>query len=139
MDLVSKMAKIHAGFSELRASHVRLFAASRNGHGAPGHLLLFYAAECLLKYAHLRGNNLKTTEQLENTDHDLHSLIKTLRIPASVLGSPPTLRLSRRRTELCPHSSAHQAWRYGVRIEGADEARFIAWLEKVCEVVKEHS
>src|ERR1039458_8448792 len=39
------MAKIHAGFSDLKASHFRLSAAANNAKGPPAHLLLFYAAE----------------------------------------------------------------------------------------------
>lgn len=132
------MAKIHAGFSDLRASHVRLSAAARNSQGSPAHLLLFYAAECGLKCAHLRRLNLRTTEQLGDVDHDLSSLIKDLNLPKSVLGGAPTLHLSRRQNEFCHASSAHQAWRYGVRIDAADEASFVTWLQRICEVVKEY-
>jgi hypothetical protein len=132
------MAKIHAGFSDLRASHFRLSAAASNGQGTPAHLLLFYAAECGLKCAHLRRLNLRTTEQLADVDHDLGSLIKNLNLSKSELGSAPALHLSRRQNEFCHASSAHQAWRYGVRIDAVDEANFVAWLQRVCEVVKKH-
>src|SRR5437763_16540715 len=117
------MAKIHAGSSELKASHVRLAAAAQTDQGPPAHLLLFYAAECGLKYVHLRRNNLRTTEQLGDVDHDLSMLIKNLHLSASTIGSAPALRLIRD-NESCPASSAHQAWRYGVRIDVGDEARF---------------
>ena len=80
------MAKIHAGFSELKASHVRLVAAAQAVQGPPAHLLLFYAAECGLKYVHLRRNNFRTTEQLGSIDHDLSLLIKNLNLPASAIG-----------------------------------------------------
>ena len=131
------MAKIHAGISELKAAHNRLAAASGKGTGESGNLLLFYAAECGLKCAYLRGNGLRTTEQLENTNHDLNWLIKALKLPATTLGGPPTLRLSRHNIEVCSHSDAHQAWRYGVRIESADEEKFVDWLHSICQVVKE--
>jgi|ERR1017187_79245 hypothetical protein len=132
------MAKIHAGFSDLKASHFRLSAAANNAKGPPAHLLLFYAAECGLKCAYLRRLNLRTTEQLGDVDHDLGSLIKNLNISKSTLGSAPALHLSRRQNEPCNASSAHQAWRYGVRIDAVDEANFVTWLQKVCEVAKEH-
>jgi hypothetical protein len=104
----------------------------------PAHLLLFYAAECGLKSAYLRRLNLRTTEQLSDVNHDLSSLIKSLSLRKSALGSAPVLRLSRRQNEVCHDSSAHQAWRYGVRIDTTDEATFVMWLHKICEVVKEH-
>ena len=129
------MAKIHAGSSELKASHIRLAAAAQAGQGPPAHLLLFYAAECGLKYVHLRRNNFRTTEQLGNIDHDLSLLIKNLSLSASAIGGVPALHLSRDKNESCPPSSAHQAWRYGVRIDGGDEARFVTWLQRICDVV----
>jgi hypothetical protein len=132
------MAKIHAGFSELKVSHLHLVAAAKSGAGPSAHLLLFYAAECGLKYAHLRRNKFRTTEQLGDLDHDLSLLLKKLNLSASAIGGAPGLRLSRSVNESCPPSSAHQAWRYGVRIEAADEARFVTWLQKICEIVREY-
>ena len=129
------MAQIHAGFSELRASHLRLIAAAVRGEGPPAHLLLFYAAECGLKYVHLRRNNFRTTEKLGDVDHDLSLLVKNLKLSASEIGGAPALRLSHRQNESCPASSAHQAWRYGVGIDATDEARFVTWLQRICEVV----
>jgi hypothetical protein len=135
MGLITPMAKIHAGINELKASHVKLNAAARINEGPPAHLLLFYAAECVLKYAQLRRRNLLTTERLGDLDHDLSAIIKELKLPASALGSVPTLHLSRGQNESCPSSNAHQAWRYGVRINADDEAKFVAWLKRVCDVV----
>src|SRR5438552_15204636 len=96
------MAKIHAGFSELKASHLRLVASARSSAGPPAHLLLFYAAECGLKYVHLRRNNFRTTEQLRDANHDLSLLIKDLNLSASAIGRAPALRLSRGENESCP-------------------------------------
>jgi hypothetical protein len=135
MGLITPMAKIHAGINELKASHVNLNAAAKNNQGPPAHLLLFYAAECVLKYAQLRRRNLLTTDRLGDLDHDFGALIKDLKLPASALGSVPALHLSRGQNESCPPSSAHQAWRYGVRINADDEAKFVTWLRRVCEVV----
>ncbi len=129
------MAKIHAGITELKRSHVKLNAAARNNQGPPAHLLLFYAAECGLKYVKLRRSKLLTTERLGDLDHDLSTLIKNLHLPASVLGGAPALRLSRDQNESCPPSSAHQAWRYGVQINADDEAKFVTWLQKICDAV----
>ena len=131
------MAKIHAGVSELKAAHNNLETASK-GTGAPAYLLLYYAAECGLKCAQLRRNKLRTTKQLESADHDLHALVKNLKLSASTLGPPPTLRLSKRKSEVCSHSDAHQAWRYGVHIDDSDEAEFVSWLRRICKILKEH-
>lgn len=139
MDLTAQMAKIHAGITELKSAHVRLFEASKKNAGAPRNLLLFYAAECGLKCACLLRNKLRTTEQLETVDHNLIGLIKGLKLRAPAGGSPPELRLYRRNPPTCPHSDAHQAWRYGVRLENAGELRFVEWLQNICEVLmKEH-
>ena len=135
MGLITPMAKIPAGVNELRASHIKLNSAAKANQGPPAHLLLFYAAECGLKYAQLKRMRLWTTEQLGDIDHDLNALIKSLSVPAIVLGSAPVLRLARGQNVPCPHSSAHQAWRYGVRIDADDEAKFVTWLQRICEVV----
>jgi hypothetical protein len=128
---------IHAGITEIRAAHRNLSAASTRSQGSPAYLLLFYAAECGLKYAQMKRSKLITTAQLDKTPgHDLSALIKELRIPATVLGIPPTLRLSRHQRPICAQSEAHQAWRYGVGIEADDEARFVVWLKQVCEFVQ---
>ena len=126
---------VRAGISELKASHLRLRAAARTNQGPPAHLLLFYAAECGLKYAQLRRNSLLTTERLGELDHDLVALIRNLNLPAKALGTHPPLRFSRDQKESCPASGAHQAWRYGVRINAEDEARFVTWLQRICDVV----
>jgi hypothetical protein len=131
------MAKIHAGVSELRAAHRRLFSGADQRNGAAASLLLFYAAECGLKCALLLQNSLSSTKRLETTDHNLNSLVKELKIPKSVLQDPPALHLARDKSVVCPHSDAHQAWRYGVRIENTEEAKFVEWLKSICEVVKE--
>lgn len=115
---------------------MNLLAASGQGCGAPWYLLLFYAAECGLKSAYLQSNSLWSTKHLDNPDHDLDDLIKKLKLSAAAVGSPPIVRL-RRPPEVCPHSSAHQAWRYGVRISEADEAALVGWLQRVCRSVKE--
>jgi len=135
MVLVTSMAKIHAGVSELKASHIRLSGAAKTSQGPPAYLLLFYAAECALKYAQLRRNNLRTTERLSELDHDLVALIRNLKLPAAALGGPPPIRFSRDHKESCPASGAHQAWRYGVRINADDEAKFVTWLRRICDVV----
>jgi len=135
MVLFTHMAKIHAGISELKASHLRLRAVATTNQGPPAHLLLFYAAECGLRYVQLRRSSLRNTERLGELDHDLVGLIKTLNLPLSALGELPSLRFSRRRGESCSPSDAHSAWRYGVRIDADDEAKFLTWLQRICDVV----
>src|SRR5262249_10517328 len=80
MGVITPMAKIYAGINELKAAHLRLNSTARTNQGPPSHLLLFYAAECGLKYAHLKRRSLRTTEQLGDVDHDLNALIKSLNV-----------------------------------------------------------
>jgi hypothetical protein len=139
MVLFTSMAIIHAGINELKSSHHRLSAAARTNTGPPAHLLLFYAAECGLKYAQLRRSKLLTTERLTELNHDLVALIVDMKLPAWAVGELPPLRFSRNSSESCPTSCAHQAWRYGVRINAEDEAKFVTWLQRICDlVVKEY-
>ena len=131
-----------AGISELRqAFRVHLHAAQGN-EGFSFHLLLFYAAECGLKTVWLRRNRLLRTERipdqtlLRNDGHNLARWVKELRVPASVAQSVPSFRLATDGTAW-DVEKAHQAWRYGVRIQQKDETALIAWLEQLCQWIKE--
>jgi hypothetical protein len=132
------MAKIHAGPRELNASQKRLASAAKQTAGTPAHLLRFYAAECGLKYLYLHWNNFRSTEALDTLDHDLVSLIKSLKLSAATIAAPPTLRF-RGKGESCSHTSAHQAWRYGVHLDPEDEQKFVVWLEDICDYVAQEN
>jgi hypothetical protein len=73
---------IDVGVSELRVAFARHRAAHRKD---PNPLLLFYAAECGLKVAWMRRNNVRTTggftQLLVDQGHNLAFWAKELRLP----------------------------------------------------------
>lgn len=131
---------IHVGYSDLARAFRQHGQAARNVASASCHLLMFYGVECGLKSHYLRENCLRTTEQMQDSDirigHDLASWAKILHIPASIIGTATRFRLERDSTTW-PIASAHQAWRYGARIDAADERALRRWLEAVSEWLQE--
>jgi hypothetical protein len=130
------MARIPAGTSELRNA---FWQHGQKDHPVSGHLLLFYAVECGLKSVYLRRNRLQTTDQIpqdQDRGHDLARWIKELRLPASVLSAGATFRLARDGS-CYGIEMAHQAWRYGVVVEGADEASLLEYLRNVQNWIQE--
>jgi hypothetical protein len=102
-------------------------------------LLLFYAAECGLKSAWMRRNRLRTTAQidaylLQQSGHDLMLWAKELFLPAAVVHGTVQFRLQRDGVP-CGVPLAHQAWRYGVRIDPQDEQRLVRWIANLCDWV----
>ena len=100
-------------------------------------LLLFYAAECALKYAYMMSNNLKSVEETRASaasarsfNHNLEGLVAALRIPKVSIGSPPQTRLVRTGV-VVGISALHQAWRYGEKV--ADVQAIYDWLNKLVE------
>ena len=98
-------------------------------------LLLFYAAECALKYAYMMHNNLKYVEESRGSavsarsfNHNLEGLVAALRIPKANVGVPPQIRLARTGA-VASVSALHQAWRYGEKISEA--AAICEWLNKI--------
>lgn len=133
------MAKLHSGVSELKAAHKNLRTAAAQGSGAAFHILLFYSAECGLKSAYLRSQNLRSTAQLEDSDltHDFSRLIIALKLPKT-FPKAPVFRLSKDDSKSRHHSDAHQAWRYGIRIHPDDEEQVVSWLNSICDSIKEY-
>jgi hypothetical protein len=130
---------LEVGVSELRVA----FARHRSEHDKhPNPLLLFYAAECGLKVAWMRRNNVRTTRSfdqlLANQGHNLAFWAKELRLPRFLVQNSVSFRLKRD-----PAAGAfgvelsHQAWRYGAAIVDADETSLIEWLTKLTEWAKE--
>ena len=98
-------------------------------------LLIFYAAECNLKAAYMRFYALKDTSDARGTScpvrdygHRIDELALELRIPASSVPRPPRILLRRTQQEICI-KQLHEAWRYGEKIEDADE--LYKWLVKL--------
>ena len=130
---------IHAGLSELRqAFHGHRSAA---GTGSSSYnLLLFYAAECGLKSVWMKRYRLRTTAQIDpgllrEGGHDLMLWAKKLSLPAALTGRSVRFRLARD-GKACDVLLAHQAWRYGIGIDGQDEENLVAWIEKLCDWVR---
>jgi len=115
--------------------------ASQETKGISSYLLLFYAAECGMKVAWLRRNNLSTTNDIADSTllsldgHNLNRWKKELRISASI-GYAPAFSLDVGGADL-EVAKAHQAWRYGIRMNADKEKELVEWLEKIYNWVKE--
>ena len=93
-----------------------------------------------MKAAWLTRNRLRDTSQIEpacfkDGGHDLTIWTKRLKLPATVTGANVSFRLRDAGTRL-QLKFAHQAWRYGVDMEPADEAALHQWLEQVWQWTK---
>lgn len=138
------MTWIDAGVSELRSafhSHLRAREDRGNKIDCSNNLLLFYAAECGLKAAWLRRNNLRTMGKKLAEDrhlgHDLSYWAKELRISAASMGFCTSFRLRRNESHSHPVGAVHQAWRYGVRICSEDEEKLISGMNRLVQWIKE--
>jgi hypothetical protein len=133
---------IPAGISDLRQAFYSHLRAAQGGSECSFRLLLFYAAECGLKRVWLRRNNLQTTTHISDRSlwgkdgHNLARWIKELRLPASIAQPAPSFRLAKE-AKSWDVEKAHQAWRYGVRMQNDDETILVTWLEQLCQWVKE--
>ncbi len=134
---------IPAGRTELRKVCDKHFHVSENEHLPSYYLLLFYAVECGLKAVYLQRRKFSRTDQITDEtlrkSHDLMTWSKELRLPASITGKNTSFRLQRDNTYRWRISRAHEAWRYGVVIEPADEEELISWLKRVYDWVKENT
>ncbi|WP_049718288.1 hypothetical protein [Streptomyces caatingaensis] len=102
-------------------------------------LLLFYAAECGLKERLLARRGLRDSSGIEPT-HDLRRLAKELRLPRFVgehLDRLQSCRLHPHVRGSVPMADLHQAWRYGAKLDAADEKHahealrtLITWCEQ---------
>ncbi|GAA0538679.1 hypothetical protein GCM10011581_05750 [Saccharopolyspora subtropica] len=134
---------LHVGKKPLRSRRDQLRASADRVHGtrdaATVCLLLFYAAECGLKERLLDRGGHSDTSALENT-HDLRKLAKDLRLPRMVskhLERLQRCRLHRSRRNTVDVAELHQAWRYGAKLDAADEKEadaalraLISWCEQ---------
>jgi hypothetical protein len=115
--------------------------ASQETKGISSYLLLFYAAECGMKSVWLKRNNLRTTNDIADSTllspdgHNLNRWKKELRISASI-GNAPAFSLARGGADL-EVAKAHQAWRYGIRMNADKEKELVEWLEKIYNWIKE--
>lgn len=98
-------------------------------------LLLFYAAECLLKALYMKQNGLRTAEHSTTAAtsarsfvHRLDSVIRALKIPPKDVPSNPGA-LTLRDGSTLEVQQLHQAWRYGEKADRRDE--ICDWLRLV--------
>ncbi len=107
---------------------------------AANNLILFYAAECGLKAVWMMRNRLRTTDQLaadlKAHGHDLVFWARQLRLPASIIEGVVRIRLRDDPKEF-DLSTAHQAWRYGVKIHEEDETVLRLWLYRLCDWISQ--
>ena len=115
--------------------------ASQKTQGISSYLLLFYAAECGMKSVWLKRNKLTTTNDIADSTllspdgHNLNRWKKELRISASI-GNAPAFSLAGGGADL-EVAKAHQAWRYGIRMNADKEKELVEWLEKIYNWIKE--
>jgi hypothetical protein len=126
------MAKVHVSVGALRRRRDQLSSAADSvdanatqGDVATVCLLLFYAAECGLKaQLLLRQGHRNTTALEEDVQHDLRRLAKQLRLPRIVgarLDRLQSCKLSSSAGDTIALAELHQAWRYGAKLDPADE------------------
>jgi hypothetical protein len=142
---------IHASDSDLRQAFHKHYSAVQETKEACSYLLLFYSVECGLKSILMKRKRLTSTAQIQDQtllSHNFAPLIKELRLPRSIVGDTghtndrsqpklPNFRLHRDSSSW-EMSEAHQAWRYGIRVNSQDQKILVEWLEKVCIWIKEN-
>ncbi|SPE49543.1 hypothetical protein SNS2_1230 [Streptomyces netropsis] len=114
-------------------------AVAGTGDAATACLLLFYAAECGLKERLLARRGLRDSSGLEPT-HDLRKLAKDLGLPRTIgarLKRLQSCRLHPPTRGSVTLADLHQAWRYGAKLDAADEKEahetlrtLITWCEQ---------
>jgi hypothetical protein len=127
-----------------RRDELRGSADSVESHDGPGDsatvgLLLFYAAECGVKERLLIRRGQRDTTALEPT-HDLRKLAKDLNLPRALgnrLDRLQSCRLHAPTAGTVALADLHQAWRYGAKLDMADEKQaqealraLINWCEQ---------
>ena len=132
---------IAAGWSELEKAFRKHTGVAGNNDSSSHYLLKFYAVECGLKAIYLRRNNLNTTERISDErlrqSHDLAEFVKKLKLPAAVTQTNSNFRLRRDKSSWSV-DKLHQAWRYGILIDGSDEQKLIDWLDHVHKWIQEN-
>jgi len=136
-----KMKMIHANRNEFMSAfkgHKTYLEASINKNSSPSYsdcLLFFYALECGLKSYFLYQNNLFSTQEAARVNHlkthNLSFLIKANKLPAQVMGAlgrEYLFKLQRDGTKQ-EISDIHQAWRYHILIDAADEKEILRGLQ----------
>jgi len=110
--------------------------------GEPAYLLEFYAAECALKAAVVRHfcvpgwDNLSPDIRRDHQHHDLRRLAKD--ISAGGPAADDLIDCRRRgKSERVAIKDVHAAWRYGSKLDTADEGQLRNGLRNVRRWLKE--
>ena len=115
---------IPVGWSELSKAYRLHTKNASSGVSASHYLLRFYAVECGLKSVYLQRNKISRTDAIDDeqlrSSHDLIRWAIELKIPAHIVGRNSWFRLQRD-SSTWHINKAHQAWRYGARLEAVDE------------------
>jgi hypothetical protein len=114
-----------------------------NGKTRSHYLLLFYAVECGLKSIYLDKTCKLRIDQITNDSlkrsHHLLDWVRALNDVGAYIpfGVQSSFRLNNNNFQW-PIDRAHEAWRYGVRVNPVDEQRLVDWLRKVSKWIKEN-
>jgi hypothetical protein len=87
-------------------------------------------AEVGLPASELSRTNQIQDPELQEKGHDIARWVKELRLPASLAPARAEFCLMRDGTRY-RIEMAHQAWRYGISIEGADEEALLEYLRNI--------
>ncbi|MCP4107857.1 MAG: hypothetical protein GY749_20320 [Desulfobacteraceae bacterium] len=130
---------LDAGFSELKNAFHLHGRVAENGTSPSYFLLLFYAVECGLKARILKNLNKTKLSQLEEKDdiisHDLTFMVKKLRLPLAITSENTNFHLQKDNSSYSV-KYAHEAWRYGIAVNEADQRKLTDWLKQIQEWLK---
>lgn len=130
---------LRAGVTELRKAYIAHSGGAAVAPGTSARLLRFYAIECGLKSMVLVNRGLRRTDQPGFSGfgtHNLRTLVRELRLPRTLAGGLINFRTQRDAAERYGPEKAHEAWRYGVRIESSDENELDRALVQLDEHLK---
>jgi len=132
--------KIHAGFGQFKKAFENHWKNGSRGDDPSHYLLRFYSIECGLKSMYLEKNDPSHRENstnMPNYGHKLDIWLDKLMIPAHILSPPPQFKLHSTINIKSPRKihRAHEAWRYGVKMNEQHENEILDWLRNANELI----
>lgn len=123
--------------------NLKAAGALQESHNSGKGLLLFYSAECGLKYLIMLEAGQRTTAQVAGRyGHNVNALVAAAKISRSELAQAGigTVNLPRIRkagaSETIPLSEFHTAMRYSVDLQGNDEADATKFFDTLAWALK---
>lgn len=132
--------KIHAGFGQFKKAFENHWKNGSNTDDPSHYLLRFYSIECGLKSLFIEKcdpSHSLTSNNMPGYGHELDIWLNKLMIPANILSSPPQFKLRSSINISSPRKiyRAHEAWRYGVKMDEQNEREILNWLRNANELI----